>query len=114
MKVGEVMTLKARMAADARNVFLNTDEFAESISVNDATIPAVVTIGQTNAKGDEIQPDGSSDRATVEVAVADWPDPKQTDKILIGGKRWYFARIESTDGAMMAISCVTKQSAYRR
>ena len=105
------MSLKEQMAADVSAVFFNTDEFAETVTYNGASIVAIPEIGESNKKGNEFSGDGSADRAEFCVKATDIADPVPGDVIVHNSKSWIVVRVLESDNAMHRLLCTGSQSA---
>jgi len=102
------------MAADLQDIFLAEGGPGESATYNGTTIMVLPEIGQTLQSGNNVNSEGSSDRAVFGVAVTDVSLPAANDKIVHSGKTWTVARILSTDSAMHRVECSANFSPYRR
>lgn len=104
------MTLKDQMNDDV-SVFLNTEEFAKTVTYNGAEIKAVVVLEVDRDKGNTFSNRGQSARAVISVACADVVSPQQGDRI-IGDYDWQVARILETDEAMHKLECIANESPF--
>jgi len=105
------MSLKTQIIADTQ-IFLNTDEFAEQIIYNGASITAIIEIGETNTKGNSYSSDGHSDQGFAEISVIDIPNPQEGDDIICeNGKHWRVARIVESDIAMHRLAIIANEGA---
>lgn len=106
------MALKDQMAADVAAIFLNTSEFAESITYNGMPLLAIVELGEDRADGNEFTNEGLSARATVWISASDVPTPCQGDIIIRNSdlSRWEVARVVESGGGMHRLLCVSRQS----
>ena len=91
------MTLKTQIAADIQAVFLNTDELAETVTVNgSAQAVAVVEVGEDPAKGNGVGSDGTAAKAHVWISAEDLPNPNGGDTIAqASGRVWRVIRVIS-------------------
>lgn len=106
------MTHKAQMAIDTQQ-FLNTDEFAETVSYNGDAIAAVVERGKTRESGNTFTSEGEADRAMVWVKATDVASPVIGDVIVIAdGTSWEVSRILESDQAMHCLECIANESPW--
>ena len=90
------MTLKAQLTTDL-SVFFDTDEFAEVVTYNSASIKAVVDYGVNQSLDDNIN-DSNMTKATIFVKASDVPDPKYRDTVIINAVVWDVMNIAEGDG----------------
>lgn len=107
------MTLKTQMADDAPAVFLNTDEFAETVTYTPSggsgrSIKAIVEL---NVASIVTSQDGQThaDRATLYAsrnASTGIPSPSHDDQFTISGNTWKVVDIPAQDDAMVALDII--------
>lgn len=70
------MGFRETLEADT-SVFLNADEFADTVSYNGADITAIIEIGATNSPGVGFSSEGESDKGFlwVKASSIEWPKP---------------------------------------
>jgi hypothetical protein len=92
------MTLKESMASDV-SVFLNSDEFADTITYNGTEITAVFEL-QQDRNDNEFTLSGQAAIADVYVSKEDVATVSRTDKIVKDGVTYRFRFIADEDPAM--------------
>jgi len=88
------MTFKSQLTTDM-SVFLNTDEFAETITYNGSPIDAIVDYGEDL---DDVKNGTNSIADTIQVMVSDVATPAYRDAVIIGGNTYAVLRRKSGDG----------------
>ena len=78
----------------------------------DVVISAIVSIGETNKTGNGLNTIGTSSFATIDVAIADVPNPSVMDRFVIRNDPWKFVRSLNTDGIMQKIQ-ISKDTRHR-
>lgn len=129
------MTLKDQIAADAANVFLNEDEFAETVTrqiggdSEDAVPLTAIVAWDTEPGRNEFSGEGATTEDSagqslrrncwLEVAVADCDpnelQPEHDRFLLADGTQVTFLRSEGRDNAMATLLCYVNehQSSFR-
>jgi hypothetical protein len=102
------MTLATDIQSDRSTVFLNADEFAETITWAGAEIPAIVEKGEDLAEIDRSSWDDVRSVAIVEVSAAD-VSPTYRDTVVIGSVMFYHNRILETNGGMHRCELIANQ-----
>ena len=102
------MTFKTQLATDMANVFLNNNEFSETVTYT--TLEGVATAGIEAVIADlaDLQGMGyhSAKMATVVISVSDIAAPKQKDTITTAaGLVWIIDRVENSDDGAHTLSC---------
>jgi hypothetical protein len=91
-------SFREQLQLDTENVFFNLDEFAELVEYKGNKIKAILTIGYTDARGNLVATDGTSDRAVIEVMVKDAPSPSKKETFKTEqGVVWKFGRLLNSD-----------------
>ena len=132
---GDDMTLASDIISDASAVFLDTDEFAESISwypkgvLGDLeTITAIVTRdheeGTREAHGDGVVNDEQEAGRTIRtslvievlatVAITDPPEDMRPDLFAIDGKTWALKRVLGRDDGLQTLLVVRTDVVSKR
>lgn len=120
------MSFKDMMLQDAKNVFLNLNEHADTITYNDKLIGAVIELGEESVKGNTFSSDGSSSRAAFWVSSVDVELPEQGDEIkittcvfvspaqlaILQGISWQVARLLESGGGMHKVECLARESPF--
>ena len=99
------MTFKESLASDAKAVFLNTDEYADSVtytpvSGTPSTIPCVLLFGMEQSQGRG----GVSSVADALVARSDVDIPAYGDTITLDDVVWKVVAILAKDSAVSQLS----------
>jgi hypothetical protein len=90
------MTFKTQMDADLQSVFLNTDEFASTLTTSaGATLKGVADYGQVLGDYDL---GGQFALASVVIAKADLPAPTRYNTLTIDGVAWRIENYDQGDG----------------
>lgn len=104
------MTLRERISADMAQIL--TGEFAEDVTIGGRTVKAVVSREPAPEPGNEIASDGSSARAVVYVAAADYPSPARGDLLTdASGVVWKVVRSSPLPGLSRAV-CVSDENPW--
>jgi hypothetical protein len=107
------MGLKEQIAADVEACVLNTDELAETVTVNGSTAAvAVVEVGEDPASGNGIGSEGSAAKAKIWISAEVLPTPNGSDTIAqASGRVWRVIRIlsaVSTD--LWCLECAAQEA----
>jgi hypothetical protein len=102
------MTFAEMIADDLDHLVFNTSEFAQTITYNSASIPAVVTYGENldDIAGRQI---GVQASVTIEVKASDVPAPKVRDTVVIGGVTYRVLRLVRGDAYVKQIALSTDE-----
>lgn len=88
-------SFKEQQELDIDNVFMNTDEFAETVIYDNKTtqveIDAIVTFGEDGKQKYE------GDHASIQVKKADVPNPAYGHSFIIGGQEFKIAKDSNRD-----------------
>lgn len=100
--MGAVMTLKTDITADLDDVFFDTDEFAEEITYNGASINAIVEYGVNLTHGET-----AAAQAQILVKKADVSAPQPRDTVVIGSTTYTVQSTLKGDGYTWTLNLVT-------
>ncbi len=110
------MGLAEQMPADAANVIMNTEEFAEWISYKGARIKAICALGGDRASGNTFTNDGQAARMIVDVLETDVAAPAEGDSIIreadTAGAIWRVARVLSSFGGLHRLECIARETPW--
>jgi hypothetical protein len=105
------MTFAQMLATDLDAVIFNTNEFAQLVTYNSASIRAVVTYGEDltviRTGGRTRTSDAVAAECTITVRVADVASPAYRDTVVIAGVTYMVERIIAGDGAVWTVALTT-------
>lgn len=111
------MTLKDVMASDVTNVFLNTDEHAESVtrySLGDTSNPDTLTVvwEEEDAEDDRQRGQELVRRAKLHVKTSDSPNVK--DRWRKGSQNWETESVGPVEGDLTVVTVIRHEEEKRR
>jgi len=118
------MNFKSQIMQDVSNIFLNQNEFADTINYNGNIIESVIEIGEDPTKGNEFSSHGSSARAVFWIAIVDVRRPVVGDVIRIVETAfvlpnftidiseidWSVVKLLESSGGMHKVECTAYES----
>lgn len=95
------MTFKDQVQQDMESVFFNVSEHATTATYKGATIPVIEDGGFIQNTG---VPGVTIPALTIHIRASDVSNPKQGDKVVIGGKTYYVGPAPSFDGGVWTLT----------
>jgi len=88
------------MAADISNVFLNTNDFAETITYTASGEGAASISAVVKYENDEADPGSTAKKAILRVKQSDISEPTYRDSVVIDSKTWVVLNWKSSFGGL--------------